>query len=211
MKHVYAVPTANIAGLRRGSAPHRSAKKISTALWGTRLPGREHPTKEEIELRVQTAYNKLERTREMAKVAQELLSLRTESRRVADQQLQEDAALRSQADAAAAHELDAKTLLLQSQLEYIQARDEMTEAMGQAPEWKKTIRCARTPDTAAPRHQPALLLEVIFLKRSPPDKVNRESANKLGPACAQKLPHAGFSQPRERRPTTPGPQRVTSV
>jgi outer membrane protein TolC len=90
--------------------------------------------KEEIELRVQTAYNKLERTREMVKVSEELLSLRTESSRVSAQQLQEGAALHSQADAAAAHELDAKTLLLQSQLEYIQARDEMIEAMGQTPE-----------------------------------------------------------------------------
>jgi outer membrane protein TolC len=90
--------------------------------------------KEEIELRVQTAYNKLERTREMVKVSEELLALRTESRRLSAQQLQEGAALLSQADAAAAHELDAKTLLLQSQLEYIQARDEMIEAMGQTPE-----------------------------------------------------------------------------
>src|SRR5277367_370124 len=90
--------------------------------------------KEEIALLVETAYNKLERTREMVKVSEELLALRTESRRVSAQQLQEGAALRSQADAAAAHELDAKTLLLQSQLEYIQARDEMIEAMGQTPE-----------------------------------------------------------------------------
>jgi len=89
--------------------------------------------KEEVELRVQTAYNKLERTREMVKVSQELLALRAESRRVSAQQLQEGAALHSQADAAAAHELDAETLLLQSQLEYIQARDEMIEAMGQTP------------------------------------------------------------------------------
>jgi len=90
--------------------------------------------KEEVELRVQTAWNKLERTRQMVKVSEELLALRTESRRVFAQQLQQGAALRSQADAAAAHELDAKTLLLQSQLDYIQARDEMTEAMGQTPE-----------------------------------------------------------------------------
>jgi outer membrane protein TolC len=90
--------------------------------------------KEEIELRVQTAYNKLERTREMVKVSEELLVLRAESRRVSVQQLQEGTALHSQTDAATAHELDAKTLLLQSQLEYIQARDEMLEAMGQTPE-----------------------------------------------------------------------------
>jgi outer membrane protein len=90
--------------------------------------------KEEVELRVQTAYNKLDRTREMMKVSEELLALRTESRRVSLQQMQEGTALRSQVDSAAAHELDAKTSLLQSQLDYIQARDEMTEAMGSAPE-----------------------------------------------------------------------------
>jgi outer membrane protein TolC len=89
---------------------------------------------EEIELRVQTAYNRLERTRQMVKVSEELLTLRAESRRVTLQQLQEGAALRSQADAASAHELEARTLLLQSQLNYIQARDEMIEAMGQTPE-----------------------------------------------------------------------------
>jgi outer membrane protein TolC len=89
---------------------------------------------EEIELRVQTAYNKLERTRQMVKVSEELLALRTESRRVTVQQLQEGAALRSQADAAAAHELDARTILLQSQLDYVQARDEVIEAIGQTPE-----------------------------------------------------------------------------
>jgi outer membrane protein TolC len=90
--------------------------------------------KEEVELRVQTAYNKLERTRQMMKVSEQLLALRTESRRVSAQQLQEGSALHSQADLAAARELEAKTLLLQSQLEYIQANDEMTEAMGQTPE-----------------------------------------------------------------------------
>jgi len=90
--------------------------------------------KEEIELRVQTAYNKVERTRQMVKVSDELLSLRKESRRVFVQQAQEGAALPSQLDAAVARELDAKTLLLQSQLDYIQANDEMLEAMGQTPQ-----------------------------------------------------------------------------
>jgi outer membrane protein TolC len=90
--------------------------------------------KEDVELRVQTAWNKLERTRQMVQVSQELLNLRTESRRVMSQQLEKGVALRSQAATAAAHELDAKTLLLQSQLDYIQARDEMTEAIGQTPD-----------------------------------------------------------------------------
>jgi outer membrane protein TolC len=90
--------------------------------------------KEEIELRVHTAYNKLERTRQMMKVSEELLALRAESRRVRIQQFQHGTVLESQLDAAAAHELDAKTSLLQSQLEYIQAQDEMTEAIGLTPD-----------------------------------------------------------------------------
>src|SRR6266852_4668796 len=86
--------------------------------------------KEEVELRVQTAYNKLDRTRQMMKVSEEVVVLRTESHRVFVQQLQGGSALRSQVAAAEARELEAKTLFLQSQLEYIQANDEMTEAIG---------------------------------------------------------------------------------
>jgi len=57
------------------------------------------------------------------KVSEEFVTLRSESRRVTAQQLQEGSALGSQADSAAAHELEAKTLLLQSQLDYIQSSD----------------------------------------------------------------------------------------
>jgi outer membrane protein TolC len=89
---------------------------------------------DEVELRVLTAYNKLERTREMLKVSEELLTYRTEARRVLAQQQQEGAALRSQSDTAAARELDAKTALLQSQLQNIEARDEMAQAMGFRPD-----------------------------------------------------------------------------
>jgi len=90
--------------------------------------------KEEVELRVQTAYNKMERTRQMMKVSEEILSLRMESHRVSVEQFKQGAMLRSQMDTAAAHELDAKTLLMQSQLDYIQARDELIESVGQTPE-----------------------------------------------------------------------------
>jgi outer membrane protein TolC len=90
--------------------------------------------KEEIELHVQTAYNKLERTRQMVKVSEELVALRKESHRVFAEQVKAGSALRSQLDSAAARELDANTLLLQSQLDYIQARDEMTVALGQTPD-----------------------------------------------------------------------------
>ena len=90
--------------------------------------------KEEVEFRVQAAYNKLERTRQMVNVSDDLLTLRKESRRVFIQQVEQGAALRSQEQTAAARELEAKTLLLQSQLDYLQAQDEVTEAIGQSPQ-----------------------------------------------------------------------------
>lgn len=89
---------------------------------------------DEVELRVQTAYNKMERTQEMVKVSEELLAMRKESSRVSAQQLQRGTALKSQADSAMAQEFDARTMLLQSQLDYVQANDEMTHAMGRMPD-----------------------------------------------------------------------------
>jgi outer membrane protein TolC len=89
---------------------------------------------EDVELRLQIAYNKLQRTKEMVQVSQELYALRAESSRVSAQQLQKGEALQSQAQSAVAQEFDAKTTLLQSQLDYIQARDEVVQAMGLTPE-----------------------------------------------------------------------------
>ena len=86
---------------------------------------------DDVEVRVQTAYNKVDRTQEMVAVSRELFATRQEARRVAAQQLQQGIYLRSQADAAAAQEFEAQTLLLQSQLEYAQAQDELTDAIGQ--------------------------------------------------------------------------------
>lgn len=85
---------------------------------------------DEVELRVQTAYNKLERTQQMVAVSQELLAARQEGRRVSAQELERGAYLRSQADSAAAQEFEAQTLLLQSQLDYAQAHDELNQAIG---------------------------------------------------------------------------------
>jgi outer membrane protein TolC len=89
---------------------------------------------DEVELSVERAYNKLERTQQMLKVSEEVLSLRTESNRVRQQELLRGAALTSQADAATAQEFDAKALLLQSQLDYQQAHDELLDVMGNRPE-----------------------------------------------------------------------------
>ena len=87
-----------------------------------------------VELSVETAYNKLERTHEMLKVSEEVLALRAESNRVRQQELIRGAALSSQADTATAQEYEAKTLLLQSQMDYLQAHDELLDAMGTKPE-----------------------------------------------------------------------------
>jgi outer membrane protein TolC len=85
---------------------------------------------DEIEVRVQTAYNKLERTEQMIAVSQELLAARKEAQRVSNQGLAQGTYLPSQAATASAQEFEAQTLLLQSQLEYAQAQDELIEAIG---------------------------------------------------------------------------------
>lgn len=89
---------------------------------------------DEVELAVQTAYNKLERTDQMRMVSQELVALRAESNRVLHEQLVRGEALSSQAETGTAQELDARTLLLQSQLDYTQANDEIIHAIGRTPE-----------------------------------------------------------------------------
>jgi outer membrane protein TolC len=86
-----------------------------------------------VELSVETAYNKLERTHEVLKVSEEVLALRTESNRVRQQELTRGAALNSQASTTTAQEFDARALLLQSQLDYLQAHDELLDAMGSVP------------------------------------------------------------------------------
>jgi len=86
---------------------------------------------DEVEVRVQTAYNKMERTEQMVAVSRELLATRREARRVSVQQLKQGTYLHSQADTAVAQEFEAQTLLLQSELEYAQAQDELTNAIGQ--------------------------------------------------------------------------------
>jgi hypothetical protein len=67
----------------------------------------------------------------MVAVSQELLAARKEARRVSAKGLEQGTYLRSQAEGAVAEESQAQTLLLQSQLEYAQAHDELNEAIGQ--------------------------------------------------------------------------------
>src|SRR5579863_3730569 len=89
---------------------------------------------DQVELAVETTYNKLQRTQQMLKVSEDVLALRSESNRVTQQELLQGAALKSQAAMSTAQEYEAKALLLQSQLDYSQAHDELIHAMGQTPE-----------------------------------------------------------------------------
>jgi outer membrane protein TolC len=89
---------------------------------------------DEVQVEVETAYNKLERTQQMRAVSEELLALRMESNRVLHEELARGEALSSQANMGTALELDAQTLLLQSQLNYTEANDEIIHAVGRTPE-----------------------------------------------------------------------------
>jgi len=88
--------------------------------------------RDEVEVKVETAYNKLEQTEQMIAASQELLTARKEARRVSAQGLEQGTYLRSQAESTVAQESQAQTQLLQSQLEYAQAQDELNEAIGQS-------------------------------------------------------------------------------
>ena len=88
--------------------------------------------RDQVAVKVQTAYNKLEQTEQMLAVSQELLAARQEAQRVSAQGLQQGTYLRSQAEVAVARESEARTQLLQSQLEYAQAQDELNEVIGQS-------------------------------------------------------------------------------
>jgi hypothetical protein len=68
---------------------------------------------------------------QMIVVSQELLAARKEAGRVSAQGLTQGPYLLSQAEVAVAQESEAQTLLLQSQLEYAQAQDELNGAIGQ--------------------------------------------------------------------------------
>ena len=89
---------------------------------------------DEVELAVETAYNRLDRTQQMLKVSEEVVALRTESNRVMQQRLLQGAALNSQAANTTALQYDAKALLLQSQLDFLQANDELRNAIGRTPD-----------------------------------------------------------------------------
>jgi outer membrane protein TolC len=90
--------------------------------------------KDNIALGIRSAYNKRERTQRMVRVSEELVTLRKEAQRVVQQQSRQGAALPSQMELAQARALESEAALLQSQLAYIEAGNEMTVAIGETPQ-----------------------------------------------------------------------------
>jgi outer membrane protein TolC len=67
----------------------------------------------------------------MVRVSEELVTLRKEAQRLVQQQSGQGAALPSQVESARAHALQSEAALMQSQLAYIEAGNEMTVPIGE--------------------------------------------------------------------------------
>jgi outer membrane protein TolC len=89
--------------------------------------------KDEVAVTVQRGYNKLEQTRNMVQVANEVVKLRQESERLAENQRNEGVILVSDRRQATAASYKAQADSLQAQLGYLLAWAELQEAVGRTP------------------------------------------------------------------------------
>ena len=88
---------------------------------------------DEVEVQVETAYNRMEQLQDLVGVAEEVLKARTEAARVTDRQFEQTAALPSAPVEAAAKVSSAKASLLEANLGLSLAQGELKRAMGQIP------------------------------------------------------------------------------
>ena len=86
--------------------------------------------KDEVAVQVEQTYNKLQRTKNMVEVAQQVVDLRTEGERLASNQLQQGAVLVSERRKTSAAVYKAQADLLQANLAYVMARAELDQTMG---------------------------------------------------------------------------------
>lgn len=86
-----------------------------------------------IAVEINQGANKVEQTRKMLEVASEVVRLRTESDRVAENQLKEGMVLVSQRRKASAASYEAQADLLQAQLAYSLAQAELQQTIGRTP------------------------------------------------------------------------------
>jgi outer membrane protein TolC len=89
--------------------------------------------KDAVAVELEQSTNKVERTRRMVEVASEVLKLRTEGERVAENQLKEGVVLVSIRRAASAASYKARADLLQAQLAYMLANAELQQTIGRTP------------------------------------------------------------------------------
>jgi outer membrane protein TolC len=89
--------------------------------------------KEAVSVQVERSYNKVERTKHMLQVAAEVVKLRTEGERLAENQVAQGAVLVSTRRQASAANYQAQADLLQAQLAYLLAGAELEQTVGRTP------------------------------------------------------------------------------
>ncbi len=89
--------------------------------------------KEEVSVQIDRTYNKVERTKKMLQVAAEVVKLRTEGERLAENQLTQGVVLVSALRQASAATYKAQADLLQAQLAHLLARAELEQTIGRTP------------------------------------------------------------------------------
>ena len=90
-------------------------------------------TKEEVNVRVETAYDKVEQLRGMVGVVEEALKLRIEAARVSDRQFEANATLASVRAQAHAKSVSARASVVETSLGLALAQGELKRAMGMLP------------------------------------------------------------------------------
>ncbi len=88
--------------------------------------------KDEVEVRLNMIYNKLEVTRAMVEVRREYLAARQESVRLSEDQFKQGITLASQRDSSRAQAMKARAGLLDASLAYLLAYDDLTRTLGGA-------------------------------------------------------------------------------
>jgi len=89
--------------------------------------------KEAVGVQIERSYNKLERAKHMLKVANEVVKLRAESERLAENQMTQGVVLVSARRQASAASYQAEAALLQAQLAYLLSGAELEQAAGRTP------------------------------------------------------------------------------
>jgi outer membrane protein len=113
-------------GKRRAEVREREAQLAQAQENLTRL-------KEAVSVKIERSYNKVERTRHMLQVSAEVVKLRQEGERLAENQMAQGVVLVSARRQASAASYKAQADLLQAQLAYLLAGAELEQTVGRTP------------------------------------------------------------------------------